>query len=289
GDLNGQLWRFDLTGGSASPTLLANLTDASGAAQPVTSAPLIEIDPATGKRFVLVGTGRLLGKADVASTQVQDFYVIVDGTNSGFSSASAPLTRGELTPQTDLTAAITFSKGWYYDLGSPNTNYVPPTNPDGTANRTNLATQGSGYASSGTGERVVMQGVAYNGVVAFATQLTTPDQCVPEVGNLYAINFGTGHTAFTDNSIDIPQSSVVASMAIVSTSNSGGGVSGGGGGVNSPTPPCLPGQQCNSNPCDLLSGDQNGGESIKSLNCSGGLGGSAVKLLNWRNVPVNGN
>ena len=59
GDLNGQLWRFNLTAASGTypvPTLLATLADSSGNAQPVTTAPLIEIHPTTRDRYVMVGT-----------------------------------------------------------------------------------------------------------------------------------------------------------------------------------------------------------------------------------------
>ena len=79
GDLNGQVWRFDLTqplGTSTpypAPTLFALLTDTGGVPQPVTSAPLIEIHPTTRLRYVMIGTGRLLDTSDVSSGQQQTF------------------------------------------------------------------------------------------------------------------------------------------------------------------------------------------------------------------------
>ncbi|MBT2336437.1 pilus assembly protein [Variovorax paradoxus] len=175
-DLDGQLWRFDLTAdkGSTSPypapTRLATLTDASGNAQPVTTAPLIEIHPVTRKRFVLLGTGRLLDASDVNSAAAQSFYAILDGTAGAFNAVATPITRAQLTQVTDVTAGITLSstsKGWYLDLG----------------------------AASGVGWRMVSSPVAFNGVVGFSSLLTTGDACSPSgQSRVYAINYGTGRS-----------------------------------------------------------------------------------------------
>ena len=80
GDLLGNLWRVDVTpasGAYAAPTQLAVLTDGNTAGQPVTTRPLIVIQPGTNKRFVTVGTGRLLGDTDLGSSQVQAYYTPV--------------------------------------------------------------------------------------------------------------------------------------------------------------------------------------------------------------------
>jgi type IV pilus assembly protein PilY1 len=167
GDLNGQLWRFDLTGTPASypaPTQIASLTDASGNAQPVTAAPLIEIHPTTRERYVMVGTGQLLSTADVSSTAMQTFYAIIDGTAGGFKTVTTPITRATLTQVTDVTAGVTIaatSNGWYFDLG--------------------------------TGWRVVTNPVAYNGIVAFSALMTSTNACSPAgTSEVYAVNYATG-------------------------------------------------------------------------------------------------
>ena len=67
---------------------LAQLTDASGVRLPVTSRPLVIVQPRTNKRYVTVGTGRLLHPSDSGSTQAQRFFAIIDGT--GGSSTSPP-------------------------------------------------------------------------------------------------------------------------------------------------------------------------------------------------------
>jgi type IV pilus assembly protein PilY1 len=178
GDLNGQVWRFDLTGTTGSypqPVLLATVTDPSGVAQPITTAPLIEIHPVTRKRYVLFGTGILLAITDVPDTQMQSFYAIIDGTASGFNGISAPITRANLTPITNSQLISTTPNpmlttgplGWYTDLGID--------------------------AVSGIGWRMVLNPSAFNGIVIFATNLTTAtDPCNPKgSGRVYAIDYAT--------------------------------------------------------------------------------------------------
>ena len=64
-------------------TKIAKLTDSSGNAQPVTTAPQIEIDIGTGvDRFVFVGTGQLLDDSDLADHADQTFYAIRDGSET---------------------------------------------------------------------------------------------------------------------------------------------------------------------------------------------------------------
>ena len=179
GDLDGQLWRFDITAAKGStgsypvPVKLATLTDSSGAAQPITTQPLVEIQPLSKKRFVMVGTGQLLGSSDITSTAPQTFYAILDGNASGFSVVTTPITRSSLTTVTDLIAGVALSNtsmGWYTELGS----------------------------SSNIGWRVVLNPISYNGIVTFSSLLTSGDACSPSgQSRIYAIDFGTGKSILT--------------------------------------------------------------------------------------------
>jgi type IV pilus assembly protein PilY1 len=177
GDLDGQVWRFDLRGTPSpypTPVLLATV------GQPISTAPLIEIHPVTRKRYVLFGTGVLLAVSDLPSTQMQSFYAIIDGTASGFNTVSTPITRANLTPITDaqlnlvgtngslvVNALVTGSMGWYTDLG------IDP--------------------ASGIAWRVLLNPQAFNGIVTFATSLTTAtDPCSPQGSSrVYAIDYAT--------------------------------------------------------------------------------------------------
>lgn len=208
GDLDGQVWRFDVTGTAAygAPLLLANLTDASGNAQPVTTQPLIEVQPSTKKRYVLLGTGKLLASTDVNSTLAQDFYALIDGTASAFGTAASlptgvsfPLARANLTALTDLTTSATFdssSMGWYIDLGAD--------------------------SSSGIAWRMITSPTTTSGVVAFASTLTTADACSPSgTSRVYVVNFGTGQSALESSAAYISESYAVTDLRFTSSSSGG--------------------------------------------------------------------
>lgn len=132
GDLNGNLLAFDLS--SPNPALwsvrtLATLTDASGAPQPVTTTPALNL--VHGKPLVYVGTGRLLDRSDVTSKpQVQTVYAIPDDGVTSYLGAKAPhasgsgflqqtITVASSTLRTASTAVVTAANpGWYVDLPS---------------------------------------------------------------------------------------------------------------------------------------------------------------------------
>jgi type IV pilus assembly protein PilY1 len=190
GDLNGQLWRFDLTAASGTypaPTQIALLADAYGNAQPVTTAPNIEVHPTTRQRYVLLGTGKLLANSDVSSTAMQTFYAIKDGTAGGFLPVSTPITRSLLYPITDLTLSNTVpagDKGWYYDLGTGWRDV-------------------SGYP------------VSYNGIIIFSALSSSTNACSPSgTSEIYGINYATGTSVL--NSTTTP-TTIVSNIAYTSS------------------------------------------------------------------------
>lgn len=187
GDLAGNVWRLDLTGKAGTtydePKLIATLANAAGVAQPVSTRPLIEVEPNSGKRYVLLGTGKLLADSDLASGAVQSFYAIVDGTgkHGDFYTGSTlpsnvdfPITRSKLEENKDLLAGIsstpTSSMGWYFDLP----------------------------VSNGIAQRVNVNPTANQGVVAFVANLPNGEACSPGgVGAVYATAFADGKTVLT--------------------------------------------------------------------------------------------
>jgi type IV pilus assembly protein PilY1 len=160
GDLLGNLWRVDVSAPSGSypaPLRLAQLSNAAGQALPVTSRPHVMVQPQTLRRFVTVGTGRLLDASDVGSTAVQRFYSILDGTLARPSTAADlpagwtfPLDNSRLQQVTDPTApaAVDYAtrRGWFLDLGTV----------------------------SDAGWRVVEEPKSFNGVVAFSAIRSPP-------------------------------------------------------------------------------------------------------------------
>lgn len=133
GDLRGNLWRFDFTGGSSASWTVAKFTtlvDSVGTYQPITTAPALSL--VDGQRMVQVGTGQYLGDTDVtgtsgansAASQTQTLY----GLQDLLVALPTPL-RTNLQQQTYTTSGgqRTFTnnpvgyptvKGWYVDLGA---------------------------------------------------------------------------------------------------------------------------------------------------------------------------
>lgn len=178
GDLQGNLWRFDLTGTSGAyptPVLLAQLRSSSGDVLPITASPMIGVDPSTLKRYVMVGTGRLLHSSDIENNTNQTFFAMVDGTykSGGFYTTdtipddySLPITRSQLTEVTDLTEGLNTvnatpsAMGWYYDVAGG----------------------------------ITTDGDVYNGVVAFGVNNTDDSSACNPSGTsaYYAVRFASG-------------------------------------------------------------------------------------------------
>jgi len=179
GDLQGNLWRFDLSSANTAEwnvRRLTTLVDAGGVPQPITTAP--ELANVGAIRTVYVGTGQYFGVSDLpnsptsntASKQGQTLYGLVD--NATDNPTVTPL-RTNLVEQkmtvSGMTASATsnqvdlFSKkGWYIDL--PN-----------------------------QGERSVSSPSVALGTVSFATNIPTAELC--SVGGsswLYVVDYRTG-------------------------------------------------------------------------------------------------
>ncbi|MEI8325576.1 MAG: PilC/PilY family type IV pilus protein, partial [Betaproteobacteria bacterium] len=149
GDLLGNLWRFDINDASASAVRITTLTASNGTptngtassftAQPITTRiNLVEIN---GNTFLLVGTGRMLGKSDFTDTQQQSVYSIKDPltTPTGSDAAIDPTKlraglrhvvlskSGSVLAKnlkrtatcTGSTAECASTGGWYLDLTEP--------------------------------------------------------------------------------------------------------------------------------------------------------------------------
>lgn len=148
GDMNGKLWRFDLT--SDDPNnfkVAANPIFDAGSSQPITLRPAIKpVSDASGNsrgNLVLFGTGKLLLDSDRSTTTTQSFYGVLDdmsatpitvskaslvqrvvndavnvsvaatGYRSGTYRKVEPLASGV---RLDLTLSTETKKGWYIDL-----------------------------------------------------------------------------------------------------------------------------------------------------------------------------
>lgn len=137
GDMQGNVWKFDLTARSAASWSFKRLFTASAneVAQPITSGITVSTHPRTRKTWVFFGTGRYLLAEDAdassaASSAVQSMYGFME--NEG-DQATEPVRISELTRRNlsntgqsmDGYAVRTFdakaplpenSKGWYINL-----------------------------------------------------------------------------------------------------------------------------------------------------------------------------
>jgi hypothetical protein len=77
GDLDGRLWKFDLTGSDAG-AYSATLLHTTSPAQAITTAPVVFPHP-LGGHMVMFGTGRMLNATDAASTATHYVYGLWDG------------------------------------------------------------------------------------------------------------------------------------------------------------------------------------------------------------------
>ena len=203
-DLQGNVWRVDvsasdITAAYPAPVKIAQLADSSGNAQPITTRPLIEVPLNSTTRYLLVGTGKLLGDSDIQSSKQQTFYAIADGSSTfgAFYGSSAtplpsgvsfPIKRAQLNANTNLLTGIGSSPssvmGWYYDL--------PVT--------------------GGIATRVNVDPFANQGIVAFIGNLPNGSACSPSgTGVTYGTNFATGQSVLL-SSTDL--TTTVASIPI---------------------------------------------------------------------------
>jgi type IV pilus assembly protein PilY1 len=134
GDLLGNVWRFDInstssaTGanavGNGAVLKFAVLEDAAGNPQPITTTPILGL--VSGKRVVIIGTGKYLEPSDLSTTQTQTIYGIKDDdATTTLVNPRTVLVQQTITQSTSGAALRTASSstvnfgtglGWYVDL-----------------------------------------------------------------------------------------------------------------------------------------------------------------------------
>lgn len=183
GDLRGSVWRFDLRSTPYPQGVkVALVNDQNLAVQPITTHVLPVIQPETGRRFMVFGTGKMLASNDINSTQLQRMYAIADGSAGKFnatadlpSSVSFPIGNDKLRQLTDVTQPVTIDytqqMGWYLNVAS--------------------------------GYRIVTDPTYFGGIVVFtATVPNNSNPCSPSGSSIvYALSLGSGQTQFTNNAI----------------------------------------------------------------------------------------
>lgn len=182
GDAAGNLWRFDLSGSTAST---GELVFSAGSAKPITSEILVGKNPLDGNWWAFFGTGKYVAVSDLSSTGIQTWYGLkLEGDNVSFPLSADDLVNRAIVYQADGSGLTQGTRivspgspgdmdgklGWQLDL-------VYPAN-----------------ATTGDGERMVTRNQFKNGLLVGATLIPeTSDPCAPTgSGWVMAVNPFTG-------------------------------------------------------------------------------------------------
>lgn len=183
GDLQGNLWKVDLSSGNPnqwSVSLLFKATDPSGNPQPITTQPVVSLNPlypAKTGYMVYFGTGQLLGQPDLTTTQTQSFYGIWDNN------WSSPVTKSKLVQQTITDVPIT--------APSPG---GPTEVRTATQNPIDWNTDQGWYMNlPDSGERSISDPQLVDGAVVFTTFVPPTNSCSAGGSSwLMAVDFSNG-------------------------------------------------------------------------------------------------
>ncbi|MGL4230876.1 MAG: pilus assembly protein [Casimicrobium sp.] len=172
GDLNGTIWRFDLSGNYTAWKLSTKSVlfraERSGVKQPITTEPSV-VPSSAGGYLIYVGTGKFFEDEDTADRNVQSFYAIYD------------------------SEGVTASR-------SNMTQYVIQTNADRRTVARNGPERVDGFyidlidGANARGERIVANPLVFLGLAFFnSVEINSDDPCLPSLsGWQMVLNAFTG-------------------------------------------------------------------------------------------------
>jgi type IV pilus assembly protein PilY1 len=204
GDLQGNLWKFDLSastsaswglGNGGSPLFIAR--NASNKIQPITSQPAIGSNT-NGGVLVYFGTGSYLTNADVANTDVQSFYAIWDKPSTTGTVARSVLVQQTITAQiakgTTQTNADGTTTTFGFDVRTTSANTVDYTTTKRGWYMDLVPPNGNG------GERVISTPLVKLDRVIFLTAIPSTDPCIPGGDSwLMELSLSTGGATTTSS------------------------------------------------------------------------------------------
>ncbi len=113
GDLQGNMWKFDISGSSVSSWNLAYKLYSAN--QPITTTPDVARNP-NGGFMIYFGTGKYIESSDISNTAANTFYGIWDNFNGTVSSSSLV--------QQSVTGTVTATGGTYRTVTQNAVNYT---------------------------------------------------------------------------------------------------------------------------------------------------------------------
>ncbi len=207
GDVQGNLWRFDLSNASASNWKVTLVYKApTQGAQPITTMPRLFPDPSTNRFMVVFGTGKFLGVGDNSDSTVQGVYGVRD---NGSTYTRSDLTEQYLHEETKTinsqSVSVRCVTGSASDSTCDNTataiNQIPASGAGSGGWYVKLQTKTSSGVVNDAGERVVVNpgAIFSSNTVVFETLITgeqSSDPCSPSTaGAILALNATTGGPA----------------------------------------------------------------------------------------------
>lgn len=194
GDLQGNMWRFDLSSdsstwtGSSKAKVLFLAKNSSNVAQPITVIPAVSLSPAGGYQLSF-GTGKFIEPSDsqASSAQQQSMYTIWDA-NDGKTAQRVTTGSGGSTVNGLITRTLTISTSTITISGNPFTY--------GTVSGTY---RGWYVDMANTMERIAVDPTFQSGVLAINSTIPS-DACVSSgSANQYRANAFTGLSLATTN------------------------------------------------------------------------------------------
>jgi type IV pilus assembly protein PilY1 len=188
GDLQGNLWRIDVSNANSAnwtATVLFQARDPGGNPQPITVAPAVTLNPnfpSYSGTMIYFGTGQFLGLPDLGNTQTQTVYGIYDNGTP----PAQPLLRNSLVQQTlsSVTGTTTVN-------GNP----VSIQLRELTATPVNLRTQKGWFVDLNlvAGERVIANPVVFNATLQLTSYQPNTSSCQGGGNGWFMVfNYATG-------------------------------------------------------------------------------------------------
>ncbi len=248
GDMNGNLWRLDLTATSGTypaPVKIAKLTNSSGTALPITSEPTPNID-ASGRRWIGVGSGQLLSTSDLTTTTLNRIEIVRDGFETRYATTA------------DLPAGVT----WPFLQNGTRSDLQDISTTAGALGTGKVGYVIDLYTATGTsGYRVVYPGDGYGNLMTYsAIRPSSTNACSSSgVSTTFDIDLSSGASSKTAYDFVVTATRYVSSDGVVKRVVSG-----------------KPATTAST------SATQNG-DTAKTVSDSGS---GDKKVINWREIPL---
>ena len=175
GDLQGNVWRIDMSTSPPALMHMATLKDGAGNPQPISVRPVVS--NCNNNRMYYVGTGRYLASTDPSDTSQQSIYGFKDkdadyGTNIRSANlVTQTLTAGSKRTITNNSVNLSTQDGFVIDLNPPTSNPADAT----------------------PGERIVLDPRLELGTLIFASNVPIVGGCIPGGDSfIYNLDFCTG-------------------------------------------------------------------------------------------------